>query len=63
MAPGGSRRGVGPLIRERRADAHRSQLDLALDVGVSARHLSFVELGKARPSPELVLGLSVLTDG
>ena len=41
-----ARTGVGPLIRERRASAHRSQLDLALDVGVSARHLSFVELGK-----------------
>jgi transcriptional regulator with XRE-family HTH domain len=54
MAPVSARRGVGPLIRERRADAHRSQLDLALDVGVSARHLSFVELGKARPSPELL---------
>jgi transcriptional regulator with XRE-family HTH domain len=45
---------AGPLIRERRSSAHRSQLDLALDVGVSPRHLSFVELGKARPSPELV---------
>ena len=46
-------RGVGPLIRERRANARRSQLDLALDVGVSARHLSFVEL--ARPAqPELI---------
>jgi transcriptional regulator with XRE-family HTH domain len=48
-------RGVGPLIRERRVSAHRSQLDLALDVGVSARHLSFVELGKSRPSPELLI--------
>src|SRR5437868_13044384 len=51
-APG--RAGVGPMIRERRVSARRSQLDLALDVGVSARHLSFVELGKARPSPELL---------
>src|SRR2546423_169647 len=50
-----ARTGVGPLIRERRASAHRSQLDLALDVGVSARHLSFVELGKSRPSPELLI--------
>ena len=49
------RGGVGPLIRERRVSARRSQLDLALDVGVSARHLSFVELGKARPSPELLI--------
>ena len=38
--------------------AHRSQLDLASEVGVSPRHLSFVELGKARPSPELLLRLA-----
>lgn len=50
------RRGsVGPLIRDRRDRARRSQMDLALDVGVSSRHLSFVELGKSRPSPELLV--------
>jgi transcriptional regulator with XRE-family HTH domain len=54
MAARNGHAGVGPLIRERRVSARRSQLDLALDAGVSARHLSFVELGKARPSPELV---------
>jgi transcriptional regulator with XRE-family HTH domain len=45
---------VGPLIRERRQEARRSLLDLSLDVGVSTRHLGFVELGKSRPSPELL---------
>jgi transcriptional regulator with XRE-family HTH domain len=49
------RRGeVGPLLRQRRRQTHRSQLDLANEVGVSPRHLSFVELGKSRPSPELL---------
>jgi len=43
------------MIRNRRVGARRSQLDVALDVGVSARHLSFVELGKSRPSPELIV--------
>jgi transcriptional regulator with XRE-family HTH domain len=33
-------------------------MDLALDAGVSPRHLSFVELGKSRPSPELVVLLA-----
>jgi transcriptional regulator with XRE-family HTH domain len=33
-------------------------LDLAYDAGVSPRHLSFVETGRARPSPELVLTLA-----
>ena len=36
----------------------RSQLDLAFDVGVSPRHLSFVETGRSKPSPELLLLLA-----
>lgn len=46
---------VGALVREWRTRRHRSQLDVALDVGVSTRHLSFVETGRSRPSPELLL--------
>jgi transcriptional regulator with XRE-family HTH domain len=49
---------VGPLLRDWRMRRRRSQLDLALDVGVSARHLSFVETGRSRPSPELVLAVA-----
>jgi transcriptional regulator with XRE-family HTH domain len=49
---------VGTLVREWRSRRHRSQLDLALEVGVSARHLSFVETGRAKPSPELVVALA-----
>ena len=33
-------------------------MDLAIDVGVSTRHLSFVETGRSRPSPELVLAIA-----
>ena len=35
-----------------------SQLDLALEAGISARHLSFVETGRSAPSREMVLGLA-----
>jgi transcriptional regulator with XRE-family HTH domain len=49
---------VGDLVREWRRRRRRSQLGLALDVGVSARHLSFVETGRSRPSPELLLTLA-----
>jgi transcriptional regulator with XRE-family HTH domain len=35
-----------------------SQLDLALEAGVSTRHLSFVETGRAKPSQEMVLHLA-----
>ena len=51
-------RGAGPLIREGRQRARLSQMDLANIVGVSQRHLGFVELGRSRPSPELVLLLA-----
>src|SRR6266496_1532455 len=52
------RAGVGPLLREWRQRRRRSQLDLALEAGVSARHLSFVETGRSRPSQEMVLHLA-----
>jgi transcriptional regulator with XRE-family HTH domain len=46
------------LLRRFRAARRMSQLDLALDCGVSARHLSFLETGRARPSREMVLKIS-----
>ena len=49
---------VGPLLREWRQRRHLSQLDLALEAGVSARHLSFVETGRSRPSADMVLHLA-----
>lgn len=49
---------IGAMLRDWRQDRRRSQMDLSLDVGVSTRHLSFVETGKSRPSPELVLALA-----
>jgi len=39
-----------------------SQLDLALEAGVSARHVSFVETGRSRPSAEMVLQLAEQLD-
>lgn len=49
---------VGELLREWRAARRLSQLDLALDVGVSTRHLSCVETGKAQPSRDMVARLA-----
>ncbi len=48
---------VGELLQEWRHRRNRSQLELSSEVGVSARHLSFVETGRSRPSPELVIAL------
>lgn len=49
---------VGTLLREWRQRRSLSQLDLSLDAEVSARHLSFVETGRAQPSREMVLHLA-----
>jgi transcriptional regulator with XRE-family HTH domain len=49
---------VGMLLREWRAARRLSQLDLSLDTGVSTRHLSCVETGKAQPSRETLARLA-----
>jgi transcriptional regulator with XRE-family HTH domain len=49
---------VGPVLRDWRLRRRLSQLDLALEAGISARHLSFVETGRSRPSAEMVLRLA-----
>jgi transcriptional regulator with XRE-family HTH domain len=50
--------GAGELLREWRNRRRMSQLDLALEANVSARHLSFVETGRAQASCELLLSLA-----
>ncbi len=57
-----ARQNVGTLLREWRVRRRRSQMDLALEVGVSPRHLSFIETGRSRPSPELLLTLAERLD-
>jgi len=52
-----SPRRAGALLREWRERRRLSQLDLANLAGTSARHLSYVETGRSRPSPQMVLRL------
>ncbi|AZM56700.1 transcriptional regulator [Streptomyces sp. WAC 01529] len=54
----GNATGVGPLLRGWRERRRVSQLELALRADSSARHISFIETGRARPSEELVLRLA-----
>jgi transcriptional regulator with XRE-family HTH domain len=54
--------GVGPLLRRWRESRHLSQLDLALEAEVSARHISFLETGRAEPSRAMLLTLSNVLD-
>src|SRR3981189_1134225 len=49
---------IGDHLREWRQRRHLSQLDLAGDAEISARHLSFVETGQAAPSRDMVLKLA-----
>jgi len=51
-------RGIGDLLRDWRQRRRLSQLDLSNEAEVSARHLSFVETGRSKPSRELVLHLA-----
>lgn len=50
----GAQEPVGELVRQWRERRHRSQLDLALAAGVSARHVSFIETGRANPSRAMI---------
>lgn len=49
-------------LRDWRARRRMSQLDLALEAGISARHLAFLETGKARPSRDMVASLMAALD-
>jgi transcriptional regulator with XRE-family HTH domain len=46
------------MLREWRQRRRLSQLDLALEAGVSARHLSFIETGRSKPSVEMLTQLA-----
>jgi transcriptional regulator with XRE-family HTH domain len=48
----------GDHLRSWRQRRRMSQLDLASEAGISTRHLSFVETGRAAPSREMVLQLA-----
>jgi transcriptional regulator with XRE-family HTH domain len=48
---------AGSAVRSLRRDARLSQLELSLRVGVSQRHLSCIETGRARPSRAMLIAL------
>jgi transcriptional regulator with XRE-family HTH domain len=45
-------------MREWRQRRRLSQLDLAIEADVSARHVSFIETGRSSPSRDMVLRLA-----
>jgi transcriptional regulator with XRE-family HTH domain len=54
--------GFSRLLRDWRLKRRLSQLDLALNSGVSQRHVSFLESGRANPSRAMILQLSETLD-
>jgi transcriptional regulator with XRE-family HTH domain len=52
----------GDHLREWRGHRRMSQLALASEAGISARHLSFLETGRSRPSEGMILRLSAVLD-
>jgi transcriptional regulator with XRE-family HTH domain len=48
----------GTLLKDWRSARRMSQLELGLAANVSARHISFVETGRSRPSRSMVIQLS-----
>ena len=54
----GAETGFPHLLKAWRQKRRVSQLELALSCGVSQRHLSFLESGRARPSRNMILQLS-----
>src|ERR1700741_1282391 len=52
-----AKRAFGDQLRGWRQRRHLSQLDLATELDISSRHLSFVETGRSQPSRGMVLRL------
>ena len=55
-------RTLGDHLREWRQRRRMSQLDLACEADISARHLSFLETGRAQPSRDMLLHLAERLD-
>jgi transcriptional regulator with XRE-family HTH domain len=60
-APAG-RMSIGDHLRAWRERRRLSQLALALEAGISTRHLSFLETGRSQPSREMVMLLATHLD-
>jgi transcriptional regulator with XRE-family HTH domain len=55
-------RPAGLLLREWRERRRLSQLELSIRAEISTRHLSFIETGRSRPTPQMILRLAEQLD-
>ena len=49
---------VGNILKKWRRQQRYSQLQLAVELGVSSKHISFIETGRSIPSKEMILKIS-----
>jgi transcriptional regulator with XRE-family HTH domain len=52
----------GRQLREWRSHRNLSQLDLAMEAGISPRHLSFLETGRSRPTEGMIIRIAEALD-
>jgi transcriptional regulator with XRE-family HTH domain len=62
MSPARTDNTLGLLLRGWRDRRGRSQLELSFDVGVSQRHISFIESGRSVPSRSLLIAIAQALD-
>jgi len=58
MATAGASLDLGSMLRKWREQRRLTQLEVALDAGISARHLSFVETGRSKPGRAMLLSVA-----
>ena len=58
MATASASLDVGSVLRKWRERRRLTQLELALDAGISTRHLSFVETGRSKPGRATLMGVT-----
>jgi transcriptional regulator with XRE-family HTH domain len=50
------------LLRQWRERRGKSQFELSLDAGVSQRHISFIEIGRSKPSRKMLIDIAAALD-
>jgi len=53
---------LGRLLRHWRDVRSKSQMELSLDIGISQRHLSFIESGRSAPSRQTLINIAQALD-
>ena len=50
---------IGIILKQWRTQRRYSQLQLALELGISSKHISFLETGRAQPSRQMLLNIAM----